>query len=94
MTVWQFFAAWLVFLLLCIGLSYVWAGLRSTEHPFNSTLDRAFAGRRGPFEYGIVVALALLITWGAWEAARPWWSEPAAPRGTARPVVIKLDPNA
>jgi magnesium-transporting ATPase (P-type) len=93
MTTWQFFAAWVLFLLLCIGLSYVWAWLRSAEHPLNSSLDEAFAGRRRMLEYAMLMGLALLITWAAWAVARPWWSEPVAPRGTAKPVVIKLDPN-
>ncbi len=94
MTTWKFFAAWLLFLTLCIVLSYVWAWLRSAETPFNRALDQAFAGPRRMLEYAILMGLALLITWGAWAVARPWWTEPAAPRGTEKPVIIKLDPNA
>jgi hypothetical protein len=93
MTTWQFFAAWVLFLILCIALSYVWAWLRSTESPLNQSLDRLFDGRRRPLEYAVLMAVALLITWGAWALARPWWSEPVAPRGTSKPVIIKLDPG-
>jgi hypothetical protein len=93
MTVWQFFAAWLLLLVLCIGLSVVWSWLRSLSHPFNASLDTVFAGRRRMLEYAIVVGLALLMTWGVWEAARPWWSEPVAPINPAKPVVVKLHPD-
>ncbi len=92
MTTWRFFAAWLLFLMLCIGLSYIWAWLRSAEHPLNGSLDQAFAGRRRMLEYGLLMGVAALITWGALAAARPWWTEPVAPIGKDKPVVIKLRP--
>ena len=42
MTVWQFFAAWLLLIVLWIGLSFAWAWLRSLPHPINASMDRAF----------------------------------------------------
>lgn len=94
MTTWKFFTAWLLFLLLCIALSYIWARVRSVPHPFNRSLDTLFAGRRRPFEYAALMAVALLITWASWKAARPWWHEPVAPKSTTAPVIIKLNPDA
>ncbi len=94
MTTWQFFAAWVLFLMLCIGLSYVWARLRSTEDPINQSLDLVFGGWRRPLEYALLMALAALITWCAWMLARPWWIEPVAPIGKDTPVVIMLHPDA
>lgn len=93
MTVWQFFAAWLLLIVLWTGLSYAWARLRSVPHRINRSLDLAFAERRRVLEYALVVGLALLMAWGAWALARPWWSEPTAPINPAKPVVIKLHPD-
>lgn len=94
MTTWKFFAAWLLFLTLCIVLSYIWAWVRSGENPINRSLDRAFAERRRMLEYALLMGVAALITWCAWAAASPWWVEPVAPIGKDKPVIIKLDPNA
>ena len=94
MTTWKFFAAWLLFLTLCIVLSYIWARVRSGENAINRSLDRAFAERRRMLEYALLMGVAALITWGAWAVASPWWVEPVAPIGKDKPVIIKLDPNA
>ena len=94
MTTWKFFAAWLLFLTLCIVLSYIWAWVRSGENPINRSLDRAFAERRRMLEYALLMGVAASITWCAWVVASPWWVEPVAPIGKDKPLVIKLDPNA
>ena len=94
MTVWTFFAAWELLVFLWIGLSYAWARLRSLEHPVNRSLDRAFAGPGRVLEYALLVGIAVLMTWGALIAARPWWSEPTAPIHAGKPVVFKLHPDS
>ncbi len=94
MTVWKFFAAWLFLGALWLGLSYAWGWLRSIPHPVNRSLDIAFADRRRVLEYAIVVGIALMLTWGAWEAARPWWNEPVAPINPDKPIMIDIRPQA